>query len=391
MNFNIFKRNLTPQQTQTVSKQTYSPIQNSNISNNKRVNAVQTCLKILCENLSRLPLLITDSSNKETDHYLNYLLNYQPNIYQNSNQFWSMVEYHRNYYGNAFIQINRNPKGLITDFQIIHPLDYVNYTFKNNQLYLFFRLNNVTEPINYKDLLHFKCHSEHIMAESPLYSLYKSLNISKKAGDTIDNFYENNAQIPFYLSQEMPDISNKRELKEHLEKMQNENSGVENAGRALILPPYTKLTQMELKFVDAQTIDTMKFTRDEICSAFGIPNFMLNDSDGALNIEQQSLLFRSFTIEPNLSIYNKELTVKLLTQTEIKNKISIKFDSNVLIDSDLKTKAESYYKIFLSGAITPNKLAEKFNLPMFDSDEANQPYLQAQQLGLKNNFEKNGQ
>ena len=73
-----------------------------------------TCLKTLSDKISSLPPQIykTDGEcSSPVKHYLNYLLQTQPNAYQNASIFWSTVEYNRNHLGNAFIYLDTYSMG----------------------------------------------------------------------------------------------------------------------------------------------------------------------------------------------------------------------------------------------------------------------------------------
>src|SRR5690554_3769141 len=65
----------------------------------EKIAIVFTCCKILSDNLSRMPLSVwvdNDSGKVELKrHRLTYLIKTKPNSYQNAQQFWSTVEYHR--------------------------------------------------------------------------------------------------------------------------------------------------------------------------------------------------------------------------------------------------------------------------------------------------------
>lgn len=387
MNFKILEkfkqyRNIGLQQVHTWNNRNYHLTTHSNVNRLNSVSAVQTCLKILSENISRVQVGIVGSDNRRIEHYLTNILNVRPNNYQNANTFWSIVEYHRNFYGNAYVVINRNPKGLVSDLQIIHPKDFINYTINNNQLYLIFSIGGDKKAFNYSEILHFRCNSESIVSESPLFSLTNSLNISKKAGDTLNNFYENNGFSTVFLESAV-NQANANILKEKIEELQGQ-FGSSNAGKVIALPPNTKLQQHDLKFVDADTIPTLKFTRDEICSAYGVPNYMLNENDAQLNVEQQTLSFRTFTIEPILAQYAAELQFKLLTTKEIEQGLSFKYNSNVLIDSDLKTKSEAYKTLVQNAMMSPNEAIQVFGYEPVKSANGDCHYMQQQMIQVEN-------
>ncbi len=88
-------------------------IDTGTISKNK-INEVTffVCLKHLAESMAKLPIKqysISQQKGKEIihDNHLDRLLNIEPNCYMNATTFWQAVENNRNYYGNAYVYIER--------------------------------------------------------------------------------------------------------------------------------------------------------------------------------------------------------------------------------------------------------------------------------------------
>jgi len=110
-----------------------------------------------------------------------------------------------------------------------------------------------------------------------------------------------------------------------------------------MLPAFTKIVKLTQSFADSQLIETLKYTREEIAAAFGIPLFMIDGSAEKLDIEQLTLLFRTNTIGPKVAMYVAELTAKLLTTDEILNKgFKIEFDTSVIIEMDYSKKSNNH-------------------------------------------------
>ncbi|MFW5847870.1 MAG: phage portal protein, partial [bacterium] len=248
--------------------------QASYINDYSKVAAVMTSIKILAENKARIKVDIKKDGEKES-HYLNRILNKKPNRFQNANKFWTEIEYNRNYYGNSFAKIIRNQAtGKVKELISIHPNSVEGYKIVNNQIYLRINTGTKSESINYDNILHFTTplyQEGSIFTLSPLKSVINSSSIISKASDTINSFYSNNAVSPLVLSSEMPDNNQIKVLKEYTDEFAEKHSGPSNAGGIIALPPGMNLKPLSTSFVDAQLIDTMKFSRAEIASIFGVP------------------------------------------------------------------------------------------------------------------------
>jgi phage portal protein BeeE len=75
---------------------------------------VYVCIKILSENISKLPVKIYQDNGgikKVAGHYLNPILRLRPNPYMSASDFWKGVEVQRNIYGNSYVWIEYANRG----------------------------------------------------------------------------------------------------------------------------------------------------------------------------------------------------------------------------------------------------------------------------------------
>lgn len=359
-----------------------------------RIATVYTACKILSDNLSRMPISIfLDNGTTEVEmkrHRLTYLLKYQPNDYQNSQQFWSTVEYHRNKYGNAFVRIytDRNT-GRVSSFEIIHPGYIREYDYVNGQLvYTIINFETqVEETILATDMLHFRGISEDgVIGLSPLVAIERQTNINERATATIDHFYENNATSPMALETELPgNLSGPAAgaLKATKENFEKENVGPTNAGKWVHLPVGTKLKSIAMQFADAKLIQTLRFTREDIGAAYGLPLFMLDGTAEKVQVDQLSALFKNNTMGPIVAIYTAELNSKLLTRAELEIGFSVLFDVFKLISLDYSSLVTTIKDQVVNGLMTPNEGTKKLHNRPIPGPNGNKHYLQAQYIPLE--------
>jgi len=354
-----------------------------------KISAVSTAHKILTENISRIPIIIKKDGEIVKEHPLYYLLRYSPNNIMNINSLVSAVEYDRNKTGNGFIKLNTNKvsgdiialeyvpakcvskKVKYINGHVYYQLDHTKNTFNNKK---------TTETINGNNLLHFKqpLTINGFWGIPPTSGLAHNLSIFARALNTLDNYYEHNAHSPLIITSKVQSQAMLDQVKEEAEKFAENNSGAQNAGKMIVAPPNVEISPNDISMIDAQIIETLAFNRDEIASAYGIPNYMMNNSDSSQSIEQQSLQFRNFTISPILSIYRNELNYKLLTKKEISEGYSIDFDSDVLIDSDLVSKTRAYQIQATNGLATHNEVIEKLGNKKINHSNADKHRIQKQ-------------
>lgn len=110
-----------------------------------------------------------------------------------------------------------------------------------------------------------------------------------------------------------------------------EAQGGENSHRVAVMPVGAKFTPMSHNAQDAQTVETRKHLRNEICALFHVPPHMVGDVDkGRANTEQLAQEFVSYTIGPWLAAIKQEFKRKLFPHPGVgrapKSRFYIDFD-----------------------------------------------------------------
>lgn len=359
-----------------------------------KIGTVFTCCRVLSDNLSRMPLSVfIDNENGLVElkrHRLTYLLKFRPNNYQNAQQFWSTLENHRNDGGNSFARIHKNPQTAYPDsLEIYHPGYCQGVEFIGNEMfYKFYNpVNSATETISAWDMLHFHGMSnDGIFGLSTLVAIERQTNINERATSTIDNFYRNNATSPMAIETELPgNLTGPAAgaLKDSKTDFEEKHVGPTNAGKWIHLPIGTKLKSIAMQFADAKLIETLKFTREDISAAFGLPLFMVDGSAEKLDVEQLTTLFKSNTMGPIIAIYMAELNGKLLTRPELEKGFSVMFDVFSLIGMDYQTKVTTIKDQVTNGLMTPNEGAKKLGNAPIPGKFGNLHYTQAQNIPIE--------
>jgi len=360
------------------------------------VATIFSAAKILSSAVSQMTVRVL-KENEDYDNFREaYSLKYRMSEIYNNQAFWSTLEYHRNIYGNAFVD-RRNGSN-----RIIHPALISDYDFKGPNDGLRFHISwsrakelvgkkyksykKEDEWVDAKDLYHFKGLSvDGVFGLPPVSAIAQSMTIMDRASNTIMSFYKNRALSPMALESTVNSAAGAKLLSESVDIFKRKYGGTYNAGKVVQLPPNTKLTPLAIHFADAELIATMRFTRDEIYTMYGIPRFLwAAGGEVQYDIEQQSLNFKTFTLAPIARVYEEELMYKLLTKRERKAGVVIKFDMEGLLEADLKTKATAYKDMLMSGIVSPNEAAEKLGFSTVDSAWADEKYLQSQMIAISN-------
>ncbi|HCR91281.1 MAG TPA: hypothetical protein DIW50_12660 [Prolixibacteraceae bacterium] len=164
-------------------------------------------------------------------------------------------------------------------------------------------------------------------------------------------------------------------------------AGPDNAGKIIELPFGSEIQQLPPQLADAELIQTLKFTREDISAAFGVLLGMIDGSFEKMDVEQLTTLFKNNTMGPIVAIYIAELMCKLLTRDEILSGQSIIFDVTALIGMDYQKMVMSIKEQVVNGMMTPNEGARKLGNTLISGPNGNMHYMQAQYIQLEN-YEK---
>jgi HK97 family phage portal protein len=148
-------------------------------------------------------------------------------------------------------------------------------------------------------------------------------------------------------------------------------SGSSNAYRLAVMDSkITKFEAITMKPVDAQFLESIQATDVEIANFFGVPLYKLNSGKQSYNSnEQQNLDYLTTTLDPYLVQWEQAAALRWLTELE-QNYTYFRFNRDVLLRTDAKTRAETLEKRIISGQMSPNEAREIEDMPAYPGGES---------------------
>ena len=141
--------------------------------------------------------------------------------------------------------------------------------------------------------------------------------------------------------------------------------GSEKSHRLAILEEGLTFKPISIPPEQAQFLQTRRFQIGEIARIFRVPPHMVGDLEKSSfnNIEQQSLEFVKYTIQPWVTRWEQQLLNTLLTPSE-QEKYFIRFNLGGLLRGDYETRMKGYAIGIQNGFMSPNdcRRLEDFNL-----------------------------
>lgn len=137
-----------------------------------------------------------------------------------------------------------------------------------------------------------------------------------------------------------------------------------------------KYTPISISPEQAQFLETRKFQIDEIARIFRVPPHMVGDLEKSSfsNIEQQSLEFVKYTLEPWIVRWEQSINRVILTESE-KAAYFVKFNVDGLLRGDYQSRMNGYATARQNGWMSANDIRELENLDRIPAEQGGDLYL----------------
>ena len=365
-----------------------------NSTSGKRVNersamqmtAVYSCVRILSEAVAGLPLHLyqyTDKSSKEkaVENPLYFILHDEPNTEMTSFVFRETLMTHLLLWGNAYSQIIRNGKGEVVGLYPLMPDRMTVNRDEKGRLYYEYMvssddaktLKDGTVRLSPYDVLHIPgLGFDGLVGYSPIAMAKNAIGLAIAAEEYGSKFYANGATPSGIL--EYPGT-----VKEPDKVRESWNAGFggsSNAHKIAVLEEGMKYTPISISPNEAQFLETRKFQINEIARIFRVPPHMVGDLEKSSfsNIEQQSLEFVKYTLEPWLVRWEQAMQRSLIPQDD-KSKYFIKFNVDGLLRGDYQSRMQGYATARQNGWMSANDIRELENLDRIPAEDGGDLYL----------------
>ena len=152
--------------------------------------------------------------------------------------------------------------------------------------------------------------------------------------------------------------------------------GSANSNKIAVLEEGLKYTPIAISPEQAQFLETRKFQINEIARIFRVPPHMLADLEKSSfsNIEQQSLEFVKYTLDPWVVRWEQAMNRALLMDSE-KRDVFTKFNVDGLLRGDYASRMTGYATARQNGWMSANDIRELENLDRIPAEQGGDLYL----------------
>lgn len=285
-------------------------------------------------------------------------------------------------WGNAYAQIIRNARGEVIGLYPLMPSKMKVDRDANGRLFYLYQRSSEDSPTLGKDSQVYLAPSDvlHIpglgfdglVGYSPIAMAKNSIGLALATEEYGAKFFANGAS-PAGVLEHPGAIKDPQRVRESWNAAYQ---GSSNAHKIAVLEEGMKYTPIGISPEQAQFLETRKFQINEIARIFRVPPHMLADLEKSSfsNIEQQSLEFVKYTLDPWIVRWEQAMCRVLLSESE-KPEYFIKFNLEGLLRGDYASRMSGYATARQNGWMSANDIRELENLERIPADQGGDLYL----------------
>lgn len=352
-----------------------------------QTTAVYACVRILSEAVAGLPLHIyryraDGGKERIPQHPLYSLLHDEPNSEMTSFVFRETLMSHLLLWGNAYAQVVRNGRGQVIALYPLLPnkMD-VSRAANGELLYTYYRdfdESGIKPEGGYvtlrkDEVLHIPgLGFDGLIGYSPIAMSKNAIGMSLATEEYGASFFANGANPGGVL--EHPGVI--KDIQRVKDSWNTAYQGSGNAHKIAVLEEGMKFQAIGIPPEEAQFLETRKFQIDEIARIFRVPPHMVGDLEKSSfsNIEQQSLEFVKYTLDPWVVRWEQSLQQSLILPSE-KASLMIRFNLDGLLRGDYQSRMNGYAVGRQNGWMSANDIRELEDMNRISAEEGGDLYL----------------
>ena len=351
-----------------------------------QMTAVYSCVRILAEAVAGLPLHLyrykeDGGKEKALDHPLYLLLHDEPNPEMSSFVFRETLMTHLLLWGNAYAQIIRNGRGEVMALYPLMPDRMAVDRDDKGQLYYEYTTSADDAPISKGSIVRLKPSDvlhipglgfDGLVGYSPIAMAKNAIGLAIATEEYGSKFFANGAQ-PSGVLEHPGTIKDPQRVRD---SWMSQFGGSANSNKIAVLEEGLKYTPISISPEQAQFLETRKFQINEIARIFRVPPHMVGDLEKSSfsNIEQQSLEFVKYTLEPWLVRWEQSIQRTLFSADE-KKRYFVRFNVEGLLRGDYASRMNGYAVGRQNGWMSANDIRELENLDRIPAEEGGELYL----------------
>jgi len=327
---------------------------------------VYACVRILAETIASLPIIVqtrnADRRWYETDHDILAVLS-RPNDWQTQHDLISQWVAWSELRGNAFA-IKGLSRGHV---RLLYPLQATGVDVEQLQdwslTYTVSAENGFAGHFGPDQVFHLRNFgTDGYEGISTIAQLRNDIGLAQRAKEHGARVFMNGATAGRVI--EADGVKSSEQALEMQRQFDQKYAGAQNSGKTPVMWGGSKLKEIGMNAQDAQMLETLKFQKQEIAGIFGVPLFLLNDTEKSTTwgtgLEQISKSFMRFSLRPRLNRLVSTMQRELLMRKEQATTRFV-FDTDAFTLGSFEETMSAAEKAINNGILNPNEARDLIN------------------------------
>lgn len=351
-------------------------------------SAVYSCITLIASDIAKLPIAHVrknrDMTWTQVFNSPRSALLRKPNRYQTWMQFMENWITSKLIFGNTYVAKERDGRGLVTALYVMQPNMVQTLVAEDGSVFYRYGQDNLmgitaaSITFGANDVIHDRMNPLHhpLVGVSPIRACAASGTHGMRIQANAAKFFENMSRPSGVL--EAPGVISDETAKRLKEQFQTNYSG-SGLGALLVMGDGLKYSPMTIPAHDAQLIEQLRWTVEDVARCFHVPLFMIGAGEAPTFNNAQSY---------RLSYYQQTLqglieSVESLLDHGLDMPIGegVEMDVDAMLRMDAVSRADANEKAIRAGYLAPNEARLRENLPPVAGGAS--PYLQQQNWSLE--------
>lgn len=290
---------------------------------------VYSCVNKITQNCASIPIQAYKGETVTNSNALNVLK--KPNPFMSQYEFMAKIFLYLELVGKVFIYIASDKANRPRECYIINPLDMIIIPDKDKYIkgYIY-RAGAENVPFDPNEIIFINYFDpiNPYNGISPLMATRNSVEIDTYSAEYMRNFYYNDCTPGGILN--FPEGLSDDQFESMRAQFEDRHKGSSNAKKLAILEGNATYTQVGVNPKDNDFSSIRDKSRDEICSAFGVPQSILglHESSSYASSEVDFMTFAKYTLTPKLKLVQDKLNNEFLVLFG-EEQLELRFDNIV--------------------------------------------------------------
>ena len=356
--------------------------------------ALYRCITLISQDISKMRIrLVEKDSNgiwSEVDRVSPFWpVLTKPNRYQTRIQFFEEWMTSKLITGNTYVLKERDQRGIVVRLYVLHPYRVKSLVAPDGSIYYELHADDLTGVeedqvrVPASEIIHDRytpMRGQPLCGVPPIMACALSGMLGVSIAAQSAKFFENSS-VPGGIITAPERITD--EAAERIKQTWSQRYSGENRGKTAVLGDGMKFEVIKETATDAQLIEQLKLSAEHICTAFGVPPYMIGVGNPPTynNIEALNQQYYSQCLQ-NLIESIELLLDEGLGLVDVTSAVyGTEFDLSDLLRMDTSTKSKTWGDLVQRGIASPDEARRQFDLPPVTG--GNTPYLQQQNYSLE--------